>query len=148
MTMSTSGITVSRLDTDNNLSISGNTISTLTTNSNIVLTPDGTGEVVMNDLSFGVSELTNLNTSTPIIFQNLGNGYVEFAGTSGITLPTGDNAARPASPQVGDLRYNTQLSIAEIFNGVEYASLAGTGAELLSGEQVQELSSLMSLVFG
>ena len=148
MTMSTSGITVSRLDTDNNLSISGNTISTLTTNSNIVLTPNGTGEVIMDDLSFGVSELTNLNASTPIIFQNLGTGYVEFAGTAGITLPKGDNDSRPATPQVGDLRYNTQLSIAEIFNGVEYASLAGTGAELLAGEQVQELSSLMSLVFG
>jgi len=148
MTMSTGGITVSRLDTNNNLSISSNTISTLTTNSNIVLTPDGTGEVVMDDLSFGVSELTNLNTTTPIVFQNLGTGYVEFAGTSGIALPAGDNLSRPASPQVGDLRYNTQLSIAEIFNGVEYASLAGTGAELLSGEQVQELSSLMSLVFG
>jgi len=148
MTMSTSGITVGRLDTDNNLSISGNTISTLTTNSNIVLTPNGTGEVIMDDLSFGVNELTNLNASTPIIFQNLGTGYVEFAGTAGITLPKGDNDSRPATPQVGDLRYNTQLSIAEIFNGVEYASLAGTGAELLAGEQVQELSSLMSLVFG
>ena len=148
MTMSTGGITVSRLDADNNLSISGNTISTLTTDSNLVLTPNGTGEVVMGDLSFGVSEITNLNATTPIIFQNLGNGYVEFAGTAGITLPTGDNDARPATPQVGDLRYNTQLSIAEIFNGVEYASLAGTGAELLSAAEVQELSNLLSLVFG
>lgn len=148
MTISSSGITTSRVDTDNNLSISTNTISTLTTNSNIVLTPDGTGEVVIDDLSFGVSELTNLNASTPIIFQNTGTGYVEFSGTAGIVLPAGDNLSRPASPEVGDLRYNTQLSIAEVFNGVEYASLAGTGAELLSGEQVQELSSLMSLVFG
>lgn len=148
MTMSTSGITVSRLDTDNDLSISGNTISTLTTNADILLTPNGTGEVVMDDLSFGVDELTNLNATTPIIFQNLGTGYVEFSGTAGIVLPSGDTASQPADPQIGDLRYNTQLSIAEIFNGVEYASLAGTGAELLSAEQVQELSSLMSLVFG
>lgn len=148
MTMSSSGIITSRVDTDNNLSISTNTISTLTANSNIFLTPNGTGEVVMDDLSFGISELTNLNTSTPIIFQNSGTGYVEFSGTAGIVLPAGDNLSRPASPEVGDLRYNTQLSIAEVFNGIEYASLAGTGAELLSGEQVQELSSLMSLVFG
>ena len=148
MTMSTGGISVSRLDTDNNLSISGNTVSTLTTNSNILLTPNGTGKVVMDDLSFGVSELTNLNSTTPIIFQNLGTGYVEFAGTAGIVLPTGDTGSQPADPEIGDLRYNTQLSIAEIFNGVEYASLAGTGAELLAGEQVQDLSSLMSLVFG
>ena len=148
MTMATSGITVSRLDTDNNLSISSNTISTLTTNSDIFLTPNGTGKVVMDDLSFGVSELTNLNATTPIIFQNLGTGYVEFSGTAGIVLPTGDTDSQPANPQIGDLRYNTQLSIAEIFNGVEYASLAGTGAELLTAEQVQELSNLLSLVFG
>lgn len=46
-------------------------------------------------------------------------------GQQAVTLPTGSTAARPASPNVGDTRYNTDLNQAEVWNGSTWGSLGG-----------------------
>ena len=39
-----------------------------------------------------------------------------FGGDDGITVPTGGTAARPTSPVVGTVRYNTDLGLLENYN--------------------------------
>lgn len=46
-------------------------------------------------------------------------------GQQGLTIPTGTTAERPASPSVGDTRYNTSLNQAEVWNGSQWGSLGG-----------------------
>jgi hypothetical protein len=46
-------------------------------------------------------------------------------------IPTGDTAGRPASPVIGDVYYNGELGILEIFDGTEFCSLFCTSPLLL-----------------
>lgn len=48
--------------------------------------------------------------------------------TSSIQLPTGTTAQRPASPNAGDLRWNTTEASAEIYDGTAWGSVGGGGA--------------------
>ena len=46
-------------------------------------------------------------------------------GQQALTLPSGITGSRPASPVAGDLRYNTTLNSAEIYNGSTWGSVGG-----------------------
>jgi hypothetical protein len=46
------------------------------------------------------------------------------------------------------MRWNTELSEAEVFNGVNYQALSGSGGDVLSAEEVQEETNLWALVLG
>lgn len=50
----------------------------------------------------------------------------KFNGTEGLKLPAGTTAQRAGAPQVGELRFNTELQSSEIFNGVEWTSVGGS----------------------
>lgn len=50
----------------------------------------------------------------------------KFNGTQGIKLPAGPTADRAASPQAGELRFNTETVTSEIFNGTEWTSVGGS----------------------
>jgi len=105
------------------LLFSGNTISS-TSNSNINLTPDGTGEVVMGDILFTGTTLTNTDPTENMVLQTTGSGYVKFNSTTALVIPTGDSDSRPLTPEVGDIRFNTDLSAPDSFqrNRLFYSS--------------------------
>jgi hypothetical protein len=148
MTMSSVGITLAELTVDNNLKFNTNTIAPTTLNDNIQFAPNGNGAVVIDDWAFYTNEIVNQNLTTPLTFQNTGNGYLAFAGTSGLVIPVGDTASQPANPELGDLRYNTELEVGEIFNGIEYRSIAETAGNLINEQESQDISALMNLIFG
>lgn len=50
---------------------------------------------------------------------------VKTAGTGAAGLPSGTIAQRPASPNPGMLRYNSQTSRGEIFNGTSWVDITG-----------------------
>jgi hypothetical protein len=50
------------------------------------------------------------------------------SGSSGVVLPTGSAANRPDNPAFGMIRYNTDSSLVEFFNGSSWASLATGGS--------------------
>lgn len=50
-------------------------------------------------------------------------GILDINYTGAIQLPTGNTAARPASPAAGYLRFNTDSALAEYFNGVAWINL-------------------------
>lgn len=149
MTISSAGIALSMLAIDSDkMLLSGSTIAATGSLNDLVLSPDGTGQVVIDNWSIGTSEITNLSLTDPLVFQNTGSGYVAFTGTAGIVIPSGDTASQPVAPVIGDLRYNTQLSVAEIFDGVSYVSIAGDQDDQVSEEQSQDISAIMNLIFG
>ena len=125
---------------------SGNTISS-TANNNVNLTPDGTGEVIMGDILFTGTTLTNIDPTENMIFQNTGSGYLKFNSTTALLIPTGDTASRPLSPEVGDIRFNTDLSAPEVFNGIAYSTLAGTSSNATLAE-IQELNEIYAILLG
>ena len=147
MTVSSTGFNINALAVDN-LLFNNSTISSTATNTNITLNSNGTGYVKIGDIALETNEFLNLNATNPLILQNTGAGYIKFAGTYGLAIPSGDINSRPLSPETGDLRWNTELSEAEVFNGVNYQALSGSGGDLLSAEEVQEATNLWALVLG
>jgi len=147
MTVSSTGLTVNSLTVDNNLTFATNIISTAVTNDSLYLTPNGTGKVVIDDVSLRNNEIIN-SASAALVIQNTGNGYVRFNGTGGLALPVGPTVVDTTGVELGDLRYNTDLSIPEIFNGVDYVGFVSENAALLSAAEVQEITNLWALVIG
>ena len=147
MTVSSTGFNINALAVDN-LLFANSTISSTATNTDITLNPNGTGYVKIGDIALETNEFLNLNATNPLILQNTGAGYIKFAGTYGLAIPSGDINSRPLLPETGDLRWNTELSEAEVFNGVNYQALSGSGGDLLNAEEVQEATNLWALVLG
>jgi hypothetical protein len=50
------------------------------------------------------------------------------SGSSGVVLPAGGSALRPAAPSFGLIRYNTDLAGVEFFNGTQFVLLSAAGA--------------------
>ena len=144
---SSTGLNALAVQVDN-VNINNNVISTTALDTNIDFSPNGTGRVVIGDIALANNEILNLNLTQPIILQNTNNGYIKFSGTGGIVIPVGDNSTRPLNPETGDMRWNTELSTAEVFNGIEYQTLSGSGGDLLNAEEVQEETNLWALVLG
>ena len=49
----------------------------------------------------------------------------DISGTGAVNIPTGTTAQRPGSPATGDLRFNSTLTAAEIYNGSSFVSVGG-----------------------
>lgn len=50
-------------------------------------------------------------------------GNLVFDGNTGITVPKGNTANRNPSPNQGEIRFNTDLSVMEIYNGSAWGSM-------------------------
>ena len=50
-------------------------------------------------------------------------GNLIFEGTTGITVPKGNTANRNPAPNQGEIRYNTDLNVMEIYNGSAWGSM-------------------------
>ena len=124
-----------------------NIISTAVTNNSLYLTPNGTGKVVIDDVALRNDEIIN-SANAALVIQNAGNGYVKFSGTGGLALPAGPTVVDTTGVELGDLRYNTDLSIPEIFNGIDYVGFVSENAALLNAAEVQEITNLWALVIG
>ena len=147
VTVSSTGFAVNALAVDN-LLFDNNTVASTLTNADITLDANGSGYIKIGDIAIESNEFLNLHPTSPLILQNTSSGYVKFAGTTGIAIPAGDIATRPLNPETGDMRWNTELSEAEVFNGVNYQALSGSGGDILSAEEVQEETNLWALVLG
>lgn len=58
-----------------------------------------------------------------------GGDTIKGAGETGATgTPAGGTADRPSDPETGDIRFNTDTTVLEVFNGSAFTSLATSGA--------------------
>ena len=91
--------------------IDDNFITTTQSNSNLELRANGTGVIVIDDLSFANSTITSTGDFT------VNAGRVILETTDSLTLPSGTTAQRNASPVTGMIRYNTTTNQFEGYNG-------------------------------
>ena len=89
------------------------------------------------------------------------NPNLVFQGDVGITIPTGTTAQRNATPQAGEIRYNTQLNVFEGYTGttwgsmgpypfavVEYFTGDGTTSEFELNNDIQDAEYLWVTING
>ena len=137
-----------RIEVDD-LVIDGNTIEAVTPNTDIVLSSNGAGAVVIDDLAFKDSTITNRAVDGVMLFEQSGNGYFKIAGTGGFIVPVGTNVERPAAAnrETGMVRYNTEQRYLEIWDGFSWVSVAGaTGS--ISVTAAEDLAIEYALTLG
>lgn len=99
------------------------------------LSPD-TGITFIEDLKFQNNDITNLNATDPLRFASTGIGYLRFTDTNAFLMPAGGDGARPAVPELGDMRWNSDRGILECFHGEIYnISISGVTTGL--ADQIQ-----------
>jgi hypothetical protein len=115
-----------RIEVDD-ISIDSNVITTETTNTDLLLSANGTGSVVIDNIAFKNSTITNRQVDGVLNFLQEGNGYFKIAGTNGFVVPVGSNTQRPAEAyrETGMVRYNTEQRYLEIWDGFSWVSVAG-----------------------
>jgi hypothetical protein len=80
------------------------------------------GNLTVNDTTIG-TVLANAN----IILEPTGTGLVVINTNTGLTVPVGNTAQRPASPGSGTVRFNTTTFNLEIYNGSSWTTAGGGG---------------------
>jgi len=117
------------------------------TDTDLNLDRNGIGDLVIDDIKIQGSEIKNTVADGLLTFQPTDFGYLKFNTTIGVVIPFGDTASQDPSPPEGDVRYNTETNLMEVFDGVDYISAAGTSATI-SESDYRELTELYTLILG
>ncbi len=149
---STGKVTVTTELAVDNLNFAGNAITSTDTDGNIDLTPNGTGEVNISkvDIAGGEIDAVTLGTNSPVTEAQIdninidgntiavtntngdltltpnGTGGLTVSGTNSVTVPNGTTAQRDGTPASGMLRFNSDSSEFEGYNGTAWASVGGS----------------------
>ena len=119
------GFTAIRIDVDN-IRLDGNVINTTSGDLDLIMSPNGTGSVVIDDFGIKGNTISNIVPQGVMEFQKTGvNAYYKFDGTYGLVLPVGTSLNRPAVPEQGMIRFNTADLRVEVFDGSIWTSVAG-----------------------
>jgi hypothetical protein len=129
-----------------NISISNNSISNLISSNNLEINVTGAGVVNINNVLVKDNTITNVNNSA-LILESTGTGYVKFGGTGGVVFPAGVDADRRVTPDLGEIRYNTQHNYTEIWDGGSWVSVSGSAAAATE-EEVTAETNLWAFVLG
>ena len=128
-----------------NIQVNGTAINNTDVAQPLTLAGNGTGSANLNGVrAKNNSILTPTNAVLPIV--SLGTGYVKFAGSTALAFPVGTNSNKPATPERGATRYNTDLNYHEIYDTtMGWIPVSGV---TLSAEQIVDTSQLWSLILG
>jgi hypothetical protein len=116
---STGTVTANRFSTGNIL-IDDNFVTTTQSNSNLELRANGTGSIVID--TFSINDNTISSSGDFIIAP--GSNIVNIVGTGAVRLPSGGILQRPTAA-AGQIRFNSELSRFEGFNGANWVNLKG-----------------------
>ena len=145
-TLTSSNIIASDLKTSK-LEVTGNTISTYVDNTDINISTSGTGVINVGNFRFSGNTITNVMPNAVSQFIESGTGYVQFTGHLGVVIPSGNSSTdRPPVASLGMLRFNTDSSYVEIYNGTGWVSVAGSGG--VSFATATDLGIETALIFG
>ena len=144
-TITSSSLYSNALHVDN-VNITNTTISNLISSTDLEVSGNGTGSVVVNNISFRENTITN-NTDDAIVLENTGTGYVKFTGTNAVIIPTGDDTTRRSAPELAETRYNSARGYAEIFDGTDWIPIRGNATAATEEEVVAE-TNLWAFILG
>jgi len=143
--INSTGITAHGLRTST-LEFNTNTISSYNSNADVELRPNGTGKVVLPTFTIKNGLITNTTINANIVLDSTGQGYTAL-GDTGLVVPVGDNTNRPAIPEVGHTRYNTDEGYLEVWTGTVWVVATG-GGSYISEAEVNDITDFYALIFG
>jgi Chaperone of endosialidase len=108
--------TTGNLSIAGNLAVNGGSLSTTATTANLFNTP--------TTINFGNSA-TSINVGTSIGTFTINNAALIHNSSSYFKFPVGNSLARPGSPSVGMVRYNTDITSFEGYVAGSWSSLGG-----------------------
>ena len=106
--------------------INGNRIETTLSNSNLELRANGTGYIVLEQFDVQENEIRS-NSNNDITLTPNGTGIVSINSTQSLKLPVGITSERPLIPQVGMVRFNSELNRYEGYSASGWIKLEGVG---------------------
>ena len=132
-TLYTSSLVVPSMDIGN-LMFRDNQITT-TTGLDLYIDGNGAGGVRLGNFRIVDNVITNQVSNAISQIVQSGTGYVKISGTNGFVPPAGSNAQRPTAYAVlGMTRYNSDSKALEIWDGLTWASPAGTSGAVSLAE--------------
>ena len=126
-----------------NVKITNNQITNLVSSNDLEFNASNTD---INSVMFSDTTITNV-VDNVLTINSTGTGYVKFAGTAGLVLPYGTNSNKPATPELGQTRYNTELGFVEIWNGTEWSLISGA-SDAATEEEIAAETNLWAFVLG
>jgi len=138
------GLTIHGLQVDDIL-LDNNTITTNVSNSDLDLAANGTGELVLDNLSLKDNVIKDNQNN--LIIKHTRFGHAKVAGTFGVVIPSGTTVTPIPDPQIGDTRWNTINNVLETWNGTQYVVATGTQAAI-SQSEFDDLLLEYTIIFG
>jgi len=130
-----------------NLKFLNNEITT-TPGQDLYIDGAGAGGVRLGNFSIVDNVITNVSTNAITQIEQSGTGYFKIAGTNGFVPPRGDDASRPTVYAViGMTRYNVNSKALEIWDGLGWASPAGSSGAV-SIAQAGDIAVSWALTLG
>ena len=132
---------------EHKFSIDGNIVSSDESNGTSILRSNGTGYTEIENIKFRDSELWNWSSDnfTFGLTNTTGEAFLKIDNTSGMVVPQGTTAQRPAGPEVGHTRYNLTLEYLETWNGSNWINAAGE-VESIEASDVEQLAYVFNLI--
>ena len=72
---------------------------------------------------------------------------VDNASGRQLVIPYGTGLERPGTPLKGAVRYSDDSQVVEIFNGVDWQSVASAG-DSVNAQGAEEIALVQSIIFG
>ena len=142
----TTALNVPTLDIGN-LMFRDNEITT-TTGLDLYIDGNGAGGVRLGNFRIVDNVITNVSTNAITQIAQSGTGYFKIQGTNGFVPPRGDDAQRPTAYAVlGMTRYNTNSKALEVWDGLTWASPAGSSGAV-SETTANDISASFAIMLG
>jgi len=90
------------------------------------------------------TELTIVSgADSNVTIQLSGNGVAKIDATTSLTLPVGNTAQRPSSPDLGAIRYNDALGRPEFWDGAEWVEIVAEFAQIINQQLIGDGSTVL-----
>lgn len=112
--------------------------------------PSPTGTIAITGTVDVIENLTDIGGAprftpeTPLTFTSTGIGYLRFMGNNAFVIPSGTDAERPSTSELGDTRWNTDQNYLESFAGRINIVTAVGNVSGLSNQTKSELTGTTS----
>ena len=122
-----------------------NKISAIQSNDDIILNPF-TGITFIENTKWQNNDITNL-LNTPLTLVSTGQGYLKINDTNAMIIPSGNNAQRRVSPELGETRWSTQQQYLECYDGSVWIVATG-GGDIVTQQYMEDLGFIYSAILG
>ena len=77
----------------------------------------------IGNLTITDTTVSTTNAGSDIVLATTGNGTVNIDTTTALQIAVGNTAQRPVSPAAGDLRFNSETTSTEVYNGSAWVNV-------------------------